>query len=206
MIRSELDLIDHVVRGALNTALLNLQLLASTAEPDQRAGPLLERARAEIRRVAEELLPAALDIVALEVAHPQPVPLRPLIERTLAQPELEAVALTAGASPVVAGDPGILAVAVAHLARNALAATPAGEAAPEIELVEADHGEVALLVRNVRAPDAAPVTAGMLPGRRGHLGGLVAVSRVARLHGGALRYEADGGWLVARLSLPAGRG
>jgi signal transduction histidine kinase len=202
--RSELDLIDHVVRGALNTALLNLQLLSSTCEPDERSGPLLERARAEIRRVAEQLLPSALDIVALEVTHPRPVALRPLVERTLAHtPELDRVVLTPGVSPVLTGDPDVLAVAIAHLARNAVAASPPGEVAPHIDLVETADATVALLVRNLRGPEAPPVTAGTIPGRRGHLGGVVAVNRIARLHGGTLSYEAVDGWLVARLTVPA---
>jgi signal transduction histidine kinase len=202
--RSELDLIDHVVRGALNTALLNLQLVSTTREPDERTRPLIDRARAEIRRVAEELLPAALDIVALEVTHARPVPLRPLVERTLAQsPGLDHIVLTPGASPVVIGDPDVLAVAIAHLARNAVAATPPGEAAPRIELSAVGEGKAALLVKNVRLGDTPAIAAGTIPGRRGHLGGLLAVNRVARLHRGSLTYEAAAGLLVARLTIPA---
>ena len=104
MIRSELDAIDHVLRGALNTALLNLQLLSTTLGSDAQAGPLIERVRVELRRLAERLLPAALDIVALEIKRTERVDLRQLVESTLAQHALDQLVLAPGPSPSVSGD------------------------------------------------------------------------------------------------------
>jgi hypothetical protein len=60
---------------------------------------------------------------------------------------------------------------------------------------------VALVVRSAFA-GAASLTAAGMPAARGQLGGLVAVTRVARLHGGMLTYERRPGELIARLSIP----
>jgi hypothetical protein len=60
---------------------------------------------------------------------------------------------------------------------------------------------VALVVRHASAGEL-PFTADGIPAARGHLGGLIAVARVARLHGGTLAYERGPGELVARLAIP----
>ena len=67
-------------------------------------------------------------------------------------------------------------------------------------------GVVVLVVRNTCAGPAPPLTADGIPAARGHLGGLLAAMRIARLHGGALTYERREGELMARLSIPAAPG
>lgn len=125
----ELDTIDHVLRGALNTIRLNLELLAPTVEQDPQARSLLDRVSAELGRLASELLPAILRITSVEIGALQPVDLRKIVEQARAAHGLE------GASPVsrgalVTGDPELLATAVSHLVRNAVAATPSGAPPP----------------------------------------------------------------------------
>jgi signal transduction histidine kinase len=203
VIRSELDVIDHVLRGALNTTLLNLQLLSTTVGSESPAAPVLDRARTEIRRLAELLLPAALEVVALEITRPERVDVRQLVGSTLAQEGLDQVLLAPGPSPRVSADPALLTLAVAHLARNAVAATPVGGPAPRID-IDIEPSQAALRVTNSCRGAVPAVAAGSIAGRRGHLGGLVVLTRIARLHGGALTYEASGQELVARLSLPIG--
>jgi hypothetical protein len=202
MMHSELDTIDHVLRGALNTALLNLQLLAVSSGRDEHADPLIERARAEIRRVAEVVLPAALRIVSLEVKEARRLDLRPLVEQTLAQHALEGVALAPGPWPPVVADAELLSTAIAHLVRNAVEATPAEGRVPQIAVDADAEGAVAIVVRNTWAGTVPPLTTDGLPAVRGHLGGVAAAVRIARLHGGALRYERQDRELVARLSIP----
>jgi two-component system sensor histidine kinase DctS len=198
----ELDVIDHVLRGSLNTALLNLQLLEPALENDREGRASLEKAREALRRLAEVLIPASLDIVALEVREPQCLALRPLVERALARAGLAGVALQDAPWPSVTADPALLEVAVVHLARNALAATPPGADGPRLG-AEARGDFVDILLRD-RGGGISFRRAGHPP-RPGHLGGLVAVARIARLHRGAITFEPhpEGGSL-ARLSLPAG--
>jgi signal transduction histidine kinase len=201
VIRSELDTIDHVLRGVLNTALLNLQLLATTVDSEGPGGPLVERTRAEIRRLAELLWPAALDILALEIKRIEQVDLRRLTTAALAERDVNQVVLAPGPSPSVEADPDLLRLALAHLARNAVAATPEQGPAPRID-IDVEPNQAAMRVTNACREGVPPVTAGSIPGRRGHLGGLMVVTRIARLHGGRLTYEATEGELVARLTIP----
>jgi signal transduction histidine kinase len=202
VIRSELEAIDHVLRGALNTAQLNLQLLSTMLGGEASGGPFVERARAEIRRLAELLLPAALDIVGLEIKRIEPVDLRERLASTLTGHAFDGlVVLASGPSPRVSGDPDLLTLAFTHLVRNAVAATPEGGPSPRIEL-DADSSAAVLRVRNACREGVPSITAGSIAGRRGHLGGLLVVARIARLHGGTLEYEAMNGELVARLAIP----
>lgn len=201
MIRSELDAIDHVLRGALNTAQLNLQLLSTTLGPEAPGGPLVERARAEIRRLAELLLPAALDIVGLEIKRIERVDLRRFVVSTLTRYAFDGLVLAPGPSPSVSGDPDLLTLAFTHLVRNAVAATPEGGPASRID-IDVESSAATLRIKNACREGLPTITAGNLAGRRGHIGGLLVAARVARLHGGTLAYEAINGELVARLTLP----
>jgi hypothetical protein len=202
--RSELDAIDHALRGGLNTTLLNLQLLATTVGPEAPGGLLIERARTEIHRLAERLLPAAMGVLTLEIKRTERIDLRLLATSALPQHGLDRVVLSPGPSPTVSGDPDLLALALVHLARNAVAATPEEGPPPRIDL---DVGPSQTLLRMTNAcRDTVPaVINGNIAGRRGHLGGLVIVTRVARLHGGALMYEVVDDQLVARLTIPSGQ-
>jgi light-regulated signal transduction histidine kinase (bacteriophytochrome) len=200
--RSELETIDHVLRGALNTAMLNLQLVSTSVGRDEQTAPLLDRARAEIRRVAEVLLPAGFSVLGLEASDVRPLDVRQLVEETLAQHALGPVVVAAGPWPAVVADAALLATAIAHLARNAVAATPAEGPVPQVAVDTSVEGEVALVVRNTCAGTVPPLGEDGTPVARGHIGGVTAVVRIARLHGGALRFERQDRELVARLSIP----
>jgi hypothetical protein len=195
--RSELDTIDHVLRGALNAILLNLELLAPAVEPDEKGRALLDRASSGLRRLATELLPAAFGIMQLEVRERRPVDLAALAARACAEHGLKGP--EHGERPV-SGDAELLALAVGHVIDDAVAATPAGSPPPRVA-VEGGEGVVVLVVRSAFA-GAASFTPDGMPAARGQLGGLVAVTRVARLHGGMLTYERRPGELIARLSIP----
>lgn len=201
--RSELDTIDHVLRGALNTILLNLQLLSTSLERDEQARPLIDRASTELKRIATALLPSALHIVGLEIKERRRVDLGQLVEQARADHGLERAVSAPGPGPSVVGDPELLATALAHLVSNAVAATPPEAPAPQISIDASAEGAVALVVRNACAGAAPPLTADGIPAARGHLGGLATVMRIARLHGGALTYERRDRELIARLSIPA---
>lgn len=199
--RSELHTIDHVLRGALNTALLNLQLLSTSLAGDAPARPLLERASAELRRMATELLPAALRIATLEVQELQRVDLAKVVDRLRTDHGLGNVSAGCGEDLSVVADPTLVATAATHLLANAVAATPPGAPAPDIAAEPAEGGGATLVVSNACA-SPAPLTPDGLPASRGHLGGLAMVVRIARLHDGALTYENRDGHIIARLSLP----
>lgn len=201
--RSELDAIDHVVRGALNAAILNLQLLSTSVGRDEAARPLIDRASAELRRVAEVLLPAGLRIVGLEIGELRRVDLGQVVEQTLARPGLDRTVAASGSWPTVVGDPALLAMAIEHLVSNAVAATPPAGPMPHISASASPDGTVALVVRNTCAGGVPPLAADGSPAARGHLGGLATVVRIARLHRGTLTFERQDGELVARLSIGA---
>ena len=203
--RSELDAIDHAVRGALNAALLNIQLLSTSLGGDERARPLIERASAELRRVAEELLPAGLRIVSLEIGEMRPLDLGQLVAQTVARHALDRTVVAAGPWPTVVGDAELLATAIAHLVRNAVAATPAAGPPPHIAGATSPDGAASLIVRNACGDGVPALAADGSPAARGHLGGLATVVRIARLHRGTLTYERQEGALLARLSLPVSR-
>ena len=203
MTPSELDAIDHALRGALNTIRLNLQLLAPAVERDAQARPMLERVSAELTRLASELLPAVIRIVSVEVGGFGPVDLGKIAAEVLTAHGLEGESSAASRGPVVRGDPELLATAIGHLVRNAVAATPPDATRPEVTIDASAAGSVAIAVRNACSGPASPLNADGVPAARGRLGGVLVAKRVARLHGGTLTYEYRDGALVARLSIPA---
>jgi signal transduction histidine kinase len=121
--RSEIDTIDHVLRGALNVVLLNLELLAPALAPDEKNRAVLERAASGLKRLATELLPTALGIMRLEVSERRPVDLAALAARACAEHGLKG---PPHPGPPVSGDADLLALAVGHLIGGAVAATPPG--------------------------------------------------------------------------------
>jgi signal transduction histidine kinase len=106
----------------------------------------------------------------------------------------------------VAGDETLLALALGHLLRNALEATAAGARAPE--LAGTTSGDTALVHVRDWGPGLRTTNPKLLfklmqstkPGHRGV--GLVTVERIARLHGGELRFESPGDGAVVTLALP----
>lgn len=195
---TEFNLIDHTLRGPLNTVLVNLELLA-VSDADNREH--VSRMRTEILRLGNALLPAMFDIFMLELGDVREVDPRGVVEQALAEHELKGVELRPGAWPKGFADERLLRLAVAHLARNALAATPEGGRSPEVA-AEMRNGGIELVVRDWGRGAGAITPNRPYPTRRGHLGGVVAVVRIARLHGGGLAFESAGDGTLARLTLP----
>ena len=128
-----------------------------------------------------------------------------LVAQTVACHALDRTVVAAGPWPTGVGDPELLATAIAHLVRNAVAATAASGPPPHISGATSPDGAVSLIVRNACGDEVPPLAADGSPAARGHLGGLATVVRIVRLHRGTLTYERQGGALVARLSMPASR-
>ncbi len=207
----DLDRLLHDLRGPLNAMAMHLEVLKRTPPGDPEALQRLETVRAEMARLAA-LLPAAFDVLAVERRDVAPINLGLLVRRALEAEGLGAVTLADGAWPDVRGDARLLGLAVAHLVRNALAATEAaggGRRAPHLSASAAEPGRVTLVVRdwgpglpttNSRA--LIRLSLSKTTGRPAV--GLLTVERVARLHGGTVEFHApaDGGAEV-RLTLPA---
>ncbi len=196
---SEFDLIDHALRNPLNTALVNLELVSSSCPSAERE---ITRVRSELRRLADTLLPTTLSLLALDVVEVEAVNLGVIVVRSLSVRGVSGIRLAPEPWPDVEVDARLLGLALVHLARNALAATPAGMPAPETTPAVRDDGGVDVLVRDwgVGLDGARSMQA--YPGRRGHLGGVAAVVRIARLHGGSVAFTPMDPGTLARLSLP----
>jgi two-component system, NtrC family, sensor histidine kinase HydH len=202
--RTEYDLVDHALRGPLNVAILNLELLTTSVAGDAAGEQAVGKIRAEILRLSQTLLPATFAVLSLELGDLKLLNLRPLVERALAEHGLSGVHLAHGEWPAILGDESLIMLAVAHLARNALTATPAEGRRPEISAVTRPDGGVDLTVRDwgTALVEDRPLVQSYLS-RRGHIGGIATVVRVARLHRAGLSFEMlPAGGVVARLSFP----
>ena len=202
MIRSEFDLIEHALRGPLNVALLNVELVLGAVQDDPSATASLRKIREEILKFSQTLLPAAFRILALETTDLRPLPLRAVVERGMREQSVESITVVGDDWPTVVGDEALLAFAAGALARNAVTATAAGERQPEVRAETRSDGGIDLVVQ-----DWGPGFGGTAPrsyvSRRGHLGGVTAVVRIARLHGATLSFESPGPGGVARFGFPA---
>jgi two-component system, NtrC family, sensor histidine kinase HydH len=205
--RTEHDLIDHALRGPLNVAILNLELLTACVKGDAAGEQGVRKIREEILRLSQTLLPAAFAVLSLEIGDLKALGLRALVEQALAEHGLSGVELAAGEWPQVRADERLLMLAIAHLIRNALAATPREGRRPEVSAVARPDSGADLIVRDWGEPlgHDHPVTQSSLS-RRGHIGGIAAVVRIARLHRAGLSFEMlpEGG-VRARLSFPVER-
>jgi len=197
---SEFDLIDHALRSPLNAALVNLELVSSSSPSAERE---VARIRSELRRLADTLLPATLTLLSLELVEVAAADLRVIVERTFEVHGLSGIRLAPQPWPDVEVDARLLGLALVHLARNALAATPAGRPAPEITPTVRDDGGVDVLVRDWGVGLDGARSTQAYPGRRGHLGGVAAVVRIARMHGGSVAFAPKDPGTLVRLSLPA---
>jgi signal transduction histidine kinase len=207
----DLDRLLHDLRGPLNAATMHLEVLKRTGLADPTGLASLEAIRQELTRLGA-LLPAVFGIMAVECGERGRVDLEEVVRRTLAEPGLGAVTVAAGPWPPVYADARLLALAVGHLAHNALTATAAagpGRPAPEVSARAAGPGQVMLVVRDwgagLRTTNArALIRLAISPVTGRPAVGLATVERIARLHGGALEFRspADGGAEVS-LTLPA---
>lgn len=197
---SEFDLIDHALRSPLNVALVNLELVSSSCPSAERE---ITRIRSELRRLADTLLPTTLTLLSLDLVEVGAANLRVIVGRSLAVHGVSGIRLAPPPWPDVEADARLLGLALVHLARNALAATPAGMLAPEITPAVRDDGGVDVLVRDWGVGLDGARSTQAYPGRRGHLGGVAAVVRIARLHGGSVAFAPMDPGTLARLSLAA---
>jgi signal transduction histidine kinase len=201
---SEVDRIAHVLCGTVQTALLNLQALAVTMEHDAAAQESIGLIRDEMLR-GGRMLVAAFDVLSIELGEMQRVNLRTLVRRALETHGVDHVVVAPGVWPEVRVDERLLALAIAHLARNARAATPPDTRGPEIRARARRDGEVEIVVRDwgrgfdgVKPPGRAFGSA-----RQDHAAtGLLTTERIARLHGGRLSFASSRRGTEVRLSIP----
>jgi two-component system sensor histidine kinase HydH len=202
---AELARLLHDLRGPLNSAVMHLEVLKRMVAEDPASADSLRTVLQQLVRLSE-MLPAAFSITALEARSPAPVCLRTVVENARAEPGLDGVRIADGAWPTVHGDEGLLTLALGHLLRNAVEATPNDAPAPEVSAAETSEG-IVLAVRDW-GPGLPTVNPKLLvrllhstkPGHRGL--GLMTVERVARLHGGTLGFESLPDGARVTLSLP----
>jgi signal transduction histidine kinase len=199
--REDLDRILHDLRGPLNSVVMHLEILRRVLADDPDALTSVTTIQQELSRLAK-MLPAAFDVLALERGDVERVNLRTLVERAIEEHRLPAVEVQDGPWPDVTGDADLLVLAIAHLLRNADAATrAAGRAdAPPRVGIEADSGSVTLVVRDwgTGFRSTNPKVLIRLAGV-----GLLTVERIARLHRGRVSFAAPGDGAEVRLTLPA---
>lgn len=207
----DLDRLLHDLRGPLNAMGMHLEVLKRAGSVDPAVLQRLETVRQEMTRLAT-LLPAAFGVIALERGDIAPLNLETLVRRALDEHGLAGVTFAEGAWPDVRGDARLLGLAVAHLVRNALAATEAaggGGRAPRVSARAAEPGRVTLVIRDwgrgLRTTNPRALVRLALSKTTGQPAvGLVTVERIARLHGGALEFHAPAeGGAEVRLILPA---
>src|SRR6266545_2787690 len=97
------------------------------------------------------MLPKAFGVIALERGDVKRASLRALVQRAIDEHALSSVEVREGQWPEVNADPDLLVLAIAHLLRNAIAATREAEEAarPPRVSVEVDQREgITLVVRD----------------------------------------------------------
>jgi signal transduction histidine kinase len=200
--REDLDRILHDLRGPLNSAVMHLEVLKRTLANDSDALASVITIQHELSRLAG-MLPAAFDVLALERGRVERLNLRALVERAIDEHHLLAVELQEGPWPDITGDAGLLVLAIAHLLRNAVAATRAAgrtDSPPRAGFETDRSGGVTLVVRD-RGTGFRSTNPKILIRLAGV--GLLTVERVARLHGGHLTFAAPDEGAEVRLTLPA---
>ncbi len=207
---AELDRLLHDLRGPLNSAVMHLEVLRRVAAADPSAKQSLDTLHDQLQRLAA-MLPAAFDIVALELGPTRVLNLRDVVVGAVHEADAAGVTLAEGAWPRVVGDERLLTMAVAHLLRNAVEATRAAELPRPMPHVSVDVtfvGEAALSVRDwgvgLKSTNAKSLLrlASTAAPARGRGVGLLATERIARLHGGGLRFLAPGEGAEVILTLP----
>jgi signal transduction histidine kinase len=183
----------------LNALTMHAEVLKRSALDDPSAAASVRTIQQEAERMAD-MLGAAMAIVALELGAPQRVSLREVVDEARAEVKADALVVRGDAWPEVVGDRRLLVLAVTEILRNAVEATAAagpGTPPPEASPVAADRGLVGVSVRDhgagLRSTNAKVLIRLRASAKPGHRGvGLVTVERVARLHGGSVRFEAPG--------------
>jgi signal transduction histidine kinase len=195
----------HDLRGPLNSLTMHLEVLKRSVHDDAVAEDSLRTVVTQLGRLAE-MLPAAFTVAALELGETGPVDLGPVAAAARAEAG-GPVTLGAESWPTVVGDRALLTLAVGELLRNAVEATAsvAGTRPPTLD-ASVEGNDVLVVVRDwgrgLRATDGklpARLLNSTKPGHRGL--GLIMVERIARLHGGALRFTSPGDGTIVTLGL-----
>ena len=200
--REDLDRILHDLRGPLNSMVMHVEVLKRALADDPDALASVAALQGELGRLAR-MLPAAFEVLALERGEVARVSLRALVDRALVEHRLPAVQVQEGPWPDVDVDAELVILAIAHLVRNALAATDAAgrtDRPPRLAVETGGPGRVTLVVRDwgTGLPNTNPKVLIRLAGV-----GLLAVERVVRLHAGRLSFASPGDGAEVRLTLPA---
>jgi signal transduction histidine kinase len=202
MPREDLDRILHDLRGPLNSMVMHVEVLKRVLAYDPDSLTSVTAIQAELSRLTR-MLPAAFEVLALERGESARLSLRALVDRALVEHRLAKIQVQDGSWPEVDGDADLLVLAIAHLVRNAVAATRAAgreDPPPRITFETGEPGRVTLVVRDwgTGFKKANPQVLVRLAGV-----GLLTVERVARLHGGHLSFASPGDGAEVRLTLPA---
>jgi two-component system, NtrC family, sensor histidine kinase HydH len=198
----------HDVRGPLNSLTMHLQVLRRTVDGDAIAEDSLRTVQDQLARLSD-MLPAVFAVAALETEALGPVELGGVMEKAREQAG-GSVTLANTSWPSVVGDEALLTLALGHLLRNAVEATPPGRPWPMVSAKVAG-AESVVEVRDwgvgLKVTDPKLLIRLMHSTKSGHRGiGLVTVERIARLHRGSVRFDSppEGGALVT-LVLPIAR-
>ena len=201
---SDLGRLLHDLRGPLNSLTMHLEVLKrSIPADDATAEDSLRTVLEQLGRLSE-MLPAAFEVAALEIGRRQPVDLG-LVATAVQKNVAGQVTLQESRWPVVVGDEVLLRLALGHLVRNALEATPAGVRPPSVSGSTAGD-EARLSVRDW-GPGLPTTNPRLLirllhSTKRDHAGvGLVAVERIARMHGGTVTFACPGDGTIVTLTL-----
>jgi signal transduction histidine kinase len=203
----DLERLLHDLRGPLNALAMHAEVLKRAAREPAEADSV-RTIQHEVDRLAD-MLAAAMAIVALERGDCRRVSARAFVQRAIDEARLKDVVLAGAIWPDVIGDPDLLTRAATELLQNAVEATQArtGARPPEVRAGRED-GMVTLSVRDwgpgFRSTNPKVLVRLRSSTKPGHPGvGLVTVERIARLHGGRLRFSAPGGGAEVTLLLPA---
>jgi signal transduction histidine kinase len=195
----------HDLRGPLNSLTMHTEVLARSAGADRMAEDSARTVRDQLGRLSA-MLTDAFALAALELGRVEPVALGAVVEAARAEAG-GPVDVAPGDWPAVAGDAALLTLALGHLLRNAVEASGNGRRSPLVSAA-VEGGEVQVCVQDwgpgLRATDPKLVIRPWRSSKPGHQGlGLVTVERVARLHGGALRFATSPNGALVTLALPA---
>jgi two-component system, NtrC family, nitrogen regulation sensor histidine kinase NtrY len=194
----------HDLRGPLNSLTMHVEVLKRVVGDDPVAEDSLRTVLEQLGRLSD-MLPAAFAVASLELGSWGPVDLGGVAAAARGDAR-GPVTLAEGRWPSVNGDARLLTVAVGELLRNAVEATTAGAPPPHVSAALEAH-EVLLGIRDwgsgVRTTDTRLLIRLLQSTKPGHRGlGLVTVERIARLHGGTLRFSAPGDGTIATLAFP----
>jgi signal transduction histidine kinase len=196
----------HDLRGPLNSLTMHVEVLKRSVRSDDAMAEESVRTLLDQLGRLSAMLPAAFEIAALEVGRRQPVDLG-IVATAIQKDATGPVELAEGRWPVVVGDEVLLRLAIGHLVANAVEATVAARSprAPSVS-ASAEGEEAHVTVRDwgggLATTDPKLLIRLLRSGKPGHAGlGLVMVERVARLHGGSVRFACPCDGTVATLTL-----